>query len=189
MVWSKPRGKSINKRGIPAETKPGHKLYGSRKREDMTGIRSRPTTMGKGNGIRTFQGWWWWPRAPLNRIRIEVALPPIYLSMYLPHNLALLTRNWIWLGNCVFCHWWMVVSRLLANCIARFSFPFVAKMPSIHGLVDRQLIGWRRRIPNLFWTLSTNNSFCLTCRVCLSWLPNFIVYIYIYTYMCGKNKT
>jgi len=136
MVWSKPRGKSINKRGIPAETKPGHKLYGSRKREDMTGIRSRPTTMGKGNGIRTFQGWWCCPRAPLNRIRIEVALPPIYLSMYLPHNLALLTRNWIWLGNCVFCHWWMVVSRLLANCIARFSFPFVAKMPSIQNGIN-----------------------------------------------------
>lgn len=58
----------------------------------------------------------------------------------------------------------------------------------INGLVDRQLIGWRR-IPNLFWTLSTNNSFCLTCRVCLSWLPNFIVYIYTYIHICvGKIK-
>lgn len=43
------REKSINKRGIPAETKPGHKLHGSRKREDMTGICCRPTTMWKGS--------------------------------------------------------------------------------------------------------------------------------------------
>lgn len=47
------------------KTKLGHKLHGSRKREDMTGICCRPTTMQKGNGLgmeamdRIKGGWQW----------------------------------------------------------------------------------------------------------------------------------
>lgn len=58
----------------------------------------------------------------------------------------------------------------------------------INELIDRQLMFLRWRILNRFGTLSTNNSFGLTCRVRLSRGSaslSFIQYIHIYIYMCA----